>query len=72
MPFHFSGALRYYTFDSLDDAGLIHAVFSRHGGVSPVPWDSLNLGSTVGDDPDRVAQNRQLVFKTIGRELDTL
>jgi YfiH family protein len=72
MPFHQSGTIRYYTFDSLDDAGLVHAIFTRQGGVSPEPWDSLNLGGTVGDDPIRVAQNRQLIFRTIGRNPDTL
>ena len=30
----------------------------RRGGVSPAPWDSLNLGDHVGDDPQRVAANR--------------
>ena len=72
MPFHQSGSIRYYTFDLLDEAGLLHAVFTRQGGVSPNPWDSMNLGGTVGDDPDRVAQNRQRVFQTIGRNPDTL
>jgi purine-nucleoside/S-methyl-5'-thioadenosine phosphorylase / adenosine deaminase len=72
MPFHQSGTLRYYTFDSLDEAGLFHAVFTRQGGVSPQPWDSLNLGGTVGDDAVRVAQNRQRVFLAIGRNLDSI
>ncbi len=30
----------------------------RGGGVSPAPWDSLNLGLGVGDDAAAVAQNR--------------
>lgn len=34
---------------------------TRHGGVSPAPWESANLGLMVGDDPDRVASNRLLV-----------
>ncbi|MBV1959687.1 MAG: peptidoglycan editing factor PgeF [Pseudomonadales bacterium] len=29
------------------------------GGVSPAPWDSLNLATHVGDLPERVEQNRQ-------------
>jgi YfiH family protein len=72
MPFHQFGTIRYYTFDSLDEAGIIHAIFTRKGGVSPKPWDSLNLGGTVGDDPARVLQNRQLIFQTVGRDPDTL
>jgi YfiH family protein len=72
MQFHQSGTIRYYTFDSLDEAGIIHAIFTRKGGVSPEPWASLNLGGTVGDDPARVSQNRQLIFETMGRDLDSL
>jgi YfiH family protein len=72
MPFHSSGPIRYYTFDSLDEAGITHAIFTRRGGVSPEPWDSLNLGGTVGDDPTRVSQNRQLIFQAVGRALDSL
>lgn len=37
----------------------VHAVVTtRVGGVSPSPWDSLNLGLHVGDDPLRVQENR--------------
>ncbi len=31
----------------------------RNGGVSLPPYDSLNLGDHVGDDPAAVAENRQ-------------
>ncbi len=32
---------------------------TRAGGVSQAPWDSLNLGMAVGDDPAAVAENRR-------------
>lgn len=32
---------------------------TRQGGVSDSPYDSLNLGAHVGDDPLKVAENRQ-------------
>ena len=32
---------------------------TRIGGVSPFPWDSLNLGDHVGDEIGRVAENRR-------------
>ncbi|ROR13109.1 purine nucleoside phosphorylase YfiH [Erwinia sp. JUb26] len=32
---------------------------TRSGGVSHAPWDSLNLGAHVGDDPQNVQVNRQ-------------
>ncbi len=31
---------------------------TRRGGTSPPPWESLNLGVAVGDEPARVAANR--------------
>ena len=31
---------------------------TRHGGVSEAPFDTLNLGDHVGDDPEKVARNR--------------
>ncbi|MEX0584737.1 MAG: peptidoglycan editing factor PgeF [Natronospirillum sp.] len=37
------------------------AVTTRRGGVSLPPYDELNLGLHVGDDPDAVAQNRALL-----------
>ncbi len=42
-------------------AGARWAVTDRSGGRSIGPYDSLNLGDHVGDDPDRVAANRALL-----------
>jgi polyphenol oxidase len=40
----------------------VHAAFSlRAGGASAAPFDSLNLGAHVGDDPVRVHDNRQAI-----------
>lgn len=36
---------------------------TRVGGVSGAPWDSLNLGAHVGDNPLHVAANRQLLVE---------
>ena len=44
----------------------------RRGGVSPAPFDSLNVGDHVGDDPDAVACNRQVVLDAIGSSTDRL
>jgi YfiH family protein len=46
----------------------MHGVVTRKGGVSPSPWDSLNVGLTVGDESKRVIENRERIFKTF--ELD--
>lgn len=39
---------------------------TRAGGVSTAPWDSLNLGVAVGDDPAAVAENRRRFAAQIG------
>lgn len=67
MPFHQPDQLRYYTFDSLSESGAVHGVFTRRGGVSPEPWDTLNVGGTVGDRPERVFENRRRSFEQFGR-----
>jgi polyphenol oxidase len=43
----------------LDTLGVEAAVTTRSGGVSTGPYDSLNLGLHVGDDPAAVAENRR-------------
>lgn len=66
MPFAESDGLRYYQFD-IFSKNILNAVFTRHGGVSPEPWHSLNLSISVGDDPARVAENRIHAFNSLGR-----
>ena len=47
----------------------VRAVFtSRTGGVSAVPFDTMNLGSHVGDVPASVDANRQLLKRATGAE----
>jgi hypothetical protein len=66
MPFRQVGDLRLYTLDSLNLPGVIHAAFTRRGGVSPSPWASLNLGGTVGDDRNRVLENKRRALEAVG------
>jgi YfiH family protein len=66
MPFQNQNGIRYFTFDSL--AGLTHAVFTRQGGVSPSPWDSLNVGGSVGDDLAHVRENRIRSYNALRRD----
>jgi YfiH family protein len=72
MPFREKDSLRYYTFESLDDEGVLQGAFTRHGGVSPSPWAKLNLGSLVGDDLENVLENRQRIFQAIGRKTESI
>ncbi len=45
----------------------VHFLFTgRGGGVSAAPYDALNLGGTVGDDPAAVAENRGLTARACG------
>jgi YfiH family protein len=46
----------YYQSALLPDA-IIHAVTTRHGGVSPAPFQTLNTSITAGDHADHVAEN---------------
>lgn len=39
---------------------------TRFGGVSHVPYDALNMGDHVGDDPAAVALNRSRLLDEIG------
>jgi YfiH family protein len=55
---HANGVIT-YTFDSLHDLPVAAHVATRHGGVSPEPWASLNFSVLRGDTPERVQENRR-------------
>ena len=55
-------------FDTVSGA---HFAFTdRWGGVSAVPYEELNLGGAVGDDPGAVRTNRELAAKSLGLDPD--
>jgi YfiH family protein len=72
MTFCEQDGLRYFTFPALEAAGVRHAVLSRRGGASRAPYESLNLGSSVGDDPLAVAENRRRAFALLGRKIESV
>ncbi|WP_419586667.1 peptidoglycan editing factor PgeF [Streptomyces sp. Qhu-G9] len=47
-------------------SGAHFAFTDRWGGVSAVPYEELNLGGAVGDDPETVRTNRELAAKSLG------
>jgi YfiH family protein len=53
------GHLDVVTWPVFDDLNLDAFVTTRHGGVSGGPYESLNLGLHVGDDPENVLENRR-------------
>jgi len=57
-------------YDLFDDAGLAHAITARQGGYSQGHCTSLNLGHTVGDDPEAVERNHALVYSALGFSAD--
>lgn len=62
-----SQGVTFLQFESLvDQPGLIHAISSRHGGVSLAPFDSLNLSLSVGDNPEQVQNNRRRFAEALG------
>jgi YfiH family protein len=46
--------------------GLAAAQSTRHGGVSPAPWNSMNLGKSTDDNPENVAENRRRFCAELG------
>ncbi|MBQ8796887.1 MAG: peptidoglycan editing factor PgeF [Oscillospiraceae bacterium] len=49
-----------------ENIAVTHAFTTRHGGVSPAPFDSLNLGLYREDDPENVAKNHALLAEALG------
>ena len=49
-------------------SGVRHGFSTRTGGVSPAPWDSLNLGVGRGDDMDRVRENYRRFCAVLGTD----
>ncbi len=68
---HFEG-LKYYQFECYDCGEITHGIFTRKGGVSPSPWDSLNLGGTVGDSRENVVENRRRVFNALHLAVESI
>jgi len=57
------------TFGNLSGVpGLVHGVFTRHGGVSLPPYDSLNVSWSNGDSPEAVLENLTRIKNAAGLE----
>ncbi|WP_298348543.1 peptidoglycan editing factor PgeF [Runella sp.] len=47
-------------------SNLIAGESTRHGGVSEIPFSSLNLGINTNDDSKNVTENRRIFFEKLG------
>lgn len=56
---------RLYPVERMGGAALIQGVFTRQGGVSRGPWRSLNVGNTVGDEPQAVEANYHRICRAL-------
>lgn len=60
-----NGQLNWYT-SSLFSVS--HGLFTRSGGISTPPYNSLNLSFGVGDEKENVSQNRERIKRLLGIE----
>jgi polyphenol oxidase len=72
MPFHSHEGLKYFSFDLFEGNFLDHGIFTRHGGVSAAPWNSLNTGGLSGDSRENVVENRRRIFSVFNRPVDSI
>ncbi len=62
-----ASGISWLRFPFLESKGPFRALFScRLGGISPAPFDSLNVGFNVPDDPNFVRENRRLAYEAMG------
>jgi hypothetical protein len=63
--------LSFYRVSAFDEYPYLkHAIFTRNGGVSQAPFDSLNLSSSVGDSPQAVRENSRYACQAVQVELE--
>ena len=63
---HDQNELVWFTAPLLD--GVRHGFSTRRGGVSPAPWDTLDLRFGCGDAPENVAENYRRLLGAVGVE----
>lgn len=59
--------LTYLSFPETLLCEVVHGFFTRKGGVSPIPYASLNLSISTGDSREHIRQNRDLIFDAMER-----
>lgn len=64
--------IQYIGVDDWHKSGVNIAFSTRRGGVSTEPFSTLNLGLHVGDERERVLENRCRCMKLFGKDLDSM
>ncbi|MBI3359953.1 MAG: peptidoglycan editing factor PgeF [Chloroflexi bacterium] len=67
-----ANGVRYHQFEILNREDVVHGVFARVGGVSPAPWAALNVGGSIGDERERVIENRRRSFEAVGLPFESI
>jgi polyphenol oxidase len=67
-----TNGLNYFQFESMMNFPLHQGVFSRIGGVSPAPWQSLNLGGLSGDSRENIIENRKRIFSCFNLPVNSI
>lgn len=57
----------FYTFPEPSFKNTIHGFFTRKGGISSTPYDSLNLSISTGDSLKNIHENRRRIMESINR-----
>ena len=59
--------LEYYSFIALEFKGAVNGFFTRRGGVSAAPMESLNLGGGLGDTRGNIIENKRRILSALKR-----
>lgn len=67
------GGLQYYIIPSFEQTGLVkHGFTTRIGGVSPKPFNTLNLGLNTKDEKENIMKNFQSISDAFNIPLDKM
>lgn len=58
--------------DIFPEDRIVHGFSARQGGVSPAPFDTLNMALHVGDDPAHVWENRRRYLAALGLDAERI
>ena len=59
--------IKIYEFEHFKNhTNIVHGIFTREGGISTEPFDSLNIGMNSGDELSAIANNRKLIIRKMG------